>query len=210
MSDKTNRVHVFGLVPAAGLSLRMGTAKQTLPYQNSTVTGYIVQSLLVANLEAVIVVTRSELTDEIGLPSNHRLHVVINDEPGSQMMDSILLGLHKIDEMEGLSASSFNSLPTIGVLVMPGDMPTVSSKVCSKCIEAFKKDPTKIVIATHQGKRGHPIVFPFSLRQELESTTGGLNELPRSHADLVCEVDANTPTILHDVDTPSDYDSLPS
>lgn len=207
MTDATNLVRVVGLVPAAGLSRRMGTAKQTLPYRNSTVTGFVTQTLLDAKLEAVVVVTRSELKNEIGLPKDNRLNVVINDEPCSLMMDSILLGLRKIDE---LYCASSNPLPAIGVLVIPGDMPTISSDVCHRCAAVFMEDPTRIVIATYQGKRGHPIVFPLSLRPELEKMSTGLNELPRSHPNLVCELNAGTPTILRDLDTPADYDRLSS
>jgi len=162
MTDETNHVSVFGLVPAAGLSRRMGTAKQTLPYKNSTVTGSVAQTMLDAKLEAVVVVTRSELIKTIGLPDDHRVMVAINDDPDSQMMDSILLGLRTIDEV---CIASSNLTPTIGVLVIPGDMPTVSANVCRKCVTVFKTDPTRIVIAISQGKRGHPMIFRFRYAQ---------------------------------------------
>ncbi len=207
MTNEKNLVSVFGLVPAAGLSRRMGTAKQALPYKNSTVTGSVTQTMLNAKLEAVVVVTRSELIEKIGLPDDQRVIIAINDDPDSQMMDSIMLGLRTIDEVSIISSTL---TPTAGVLVIPGDMPTVSSHVCRQCVEVFKKDPTRIVIATAQGNRGHPMIFPFSLRPHLESMSAGLNELPRSHAHLVSEVDVNTTAILRDVDTPTDYENLSS
>ena len=55
--------------------------------------GSVVRTLLDAGLDAVVVVTRSELVTGLGLPSDKRLSVAVNDDTSSQMIDSICIGL---------------------------------------------------------------------------------------------------------------------
>lgn len=192
---------MYGVLPAAGMSRRMGASKQMLPYGECTMTAHTARTMLAAGLDAVVVVTRTELVDTIDLPRDNRLLVAINDDSSSQMIDSIRLGLDRLDEAHGLSMDA-------GILVMPADMPTVPPEACRRCVEAFRENPSRIVMATCGGKRGHPILFPAVLRQTLGEMDGGLNELPRLRADLVCEVAIDDDAILRDIDTRADYEEL--
>lgn len=157
--------------------------------------------MLSAGLDAVVVVTRTELLDTIDLPQDHRLLVVINDDASSQMLDSIRLGLNHLNDVRNLPADA-------GILVIPADMPTVSPEACRRCVEAFRENPSRIVIVTCDGKRGHPIIFSATLCKMLDEMDGGLNELPRVRADLVHEVAIADQGVLRDIDTPADYDKL--
>ena len=179
----------------------MGVPKQTMPYGERTMTAQTARTMLAADLEAVVVVTRTELVEAIDLPRDDRLLVAINDDSSSQMMDSIRIGLDSLNQAFGLSADA-------GILVIPADMPTVPPGVCRQCVEAFRQSPTNIVIATCEGRRGHPIVFPAALRQTLGEIEGGLNELSRLRADLIREIAIDDLVILRDVDTQADYDKL--
>lgn len=179
----------------------MGTPKQSLRYAGDTMTAHTARTMLAAGTDAVVVVTRTELVEAIELPRDDRLLVAINDDSASQMIDSICLGLDRLEDVVGLSENA-------GILVLPADMPTVSPDACRRCIEAFRETPSNIFIATCDGKRGHPILFPAALGQALGDIKGGLNELPRLHADKVCEVAIDDLAILRDVDTPADYDEL--
>lgn len=201
MMPNESRIPVYGILPAAGMSRRMGIAKQSLPVGDSTMTARTAQTMLAAGLDAVVVVTRTELLEAINLPLDDRLLVAINDDPSSQMLDSIRLGLDHLDD-------SHKPPPNAGFLVIPGDMPTVPPHACDRCIEAFRKSSSNIFIATCNGKRGHPIVFPAAMRQSLSSIEGGLNELPHIHPKLVREIDMDELAILRDVDTLADYDRL--
>lgn len=201
MTSCKKRVRVFGVLPAAGMSRRMGRAKQSLPYRDSTMAGQVARTMLAADVTAVVVVTRTELVATIDLPEDDRLIVAINDDSTSQMLDSIRLGIARLDDVFTLS-------PDAGILVTPADMPNISADVFRGCAEAFRGDPTKIVIATCAGRRGHPIIFSAALRVALESMAGGLYELSTRHADDVTEVAYDDPAILKDIDTPGDYENL--
>jgi molybdenum cofactor cytidylyltransferase len=204
MTNIQDILPVYGVVPAAGLSRRMGTAKQVLPIGSRTMTGQVVQTMLDAQLDGVVVITRAELQASLGLPADNRIVILINNDAKTQMLDSIRLAL---DEIDGLSRTQMYGKKS-GVLVIPGDIPGVSVAAVRECAGSFRKAPDHIVIATHQGKRAHPIVFPFAMKLAIENLKGGLNKLPHRYAERVLYVEIDDENILQDVDTRQDYERI--
>ena len=203
---------IAAIIPAAGASRRMGRSKQTLPVGESTLTATVVRTLLNADVQRVVVITRTSLTTALHLPKDPRVTVQINDDATSEMIDSIRIGLRAlIDEYTTVqeSARAAERLDeNDGVLVVPGDMPTLSVDTCRRCMEAFMADPRRIVIATHAGKRGHPIIFPLSMDDTVDRLATGLNALPQKHPERVHLVAVDDPGAVADVDTQADYDAL--
>lgn len=208
MTQKEKEALIFGIVPAAGVSRRMGIAKQTLPFGKSTVTGGVVRTMLDTDICAIAVVTRTDLLNALDLPGNDRVRIVINDDPTTQMLDSIRLGLAHLNSSHPDDPDDPDHLAGSGVLVIPGDMPTVPASACRACIHSFRADTTRIVVATHGGKGGHPVIFPASLCPALDQIEGGLNHLMLRHENRVVQVEVNDPGVLRDIDTPADYDNL--
>ncbi len=207
MSTPPTPVRVYGILPAAGMSRRMGkAAKQALRFGDTTLCGKVARTML-DSVNAVVVVTRTDLVGAMDLPEDDLLLVTFNDDPRSQMMDSIRIGLEYLDEVFCFSSGPARDA---GILVLPADMPTVSVDACRTCIETFQNDPTRIIIAACKSRRGHPIIFPSGLRRTLSKIEGGLNELPKRRADLVQEVEISDPAILRDIDTQEDYKALDS
>lgn len=205
MTSPKSHVRVSAIVPAAGLSRRMGRTKQTLRLDGSTLAATVVMTLLESRVDAVVVVTRSELVDRLELPRDPRVDVAINDDAESEMIDSIRVGL---------KACAAKAPQPDGILVVPGDMPRIERVAYRTAIDAFAVDPTRIVIATHQGRRGHPMIFPFSMRAGIDRQADnpddlrdGLRSLARVYADLVREVEVDDPGTLTDVDTPADLEN---
>jgi len=195
---------VLGIIPAAGMSRRMGIAKQTLPLAGYTMTACVARTMLDADLDGVVVITRSELLERLALPADDRLFTAINDDSNTQMLDSIQIGIRHLQEHMPSSIDT----ASVGVLVIPGDMPTVPVAACKSCVEAFHRDRTRIVIATCDDMRGHPILFPLTLCESFGELKGGLNALPARFSDRVVEVACSDPAILRDVDTRADYEDL--
>lgn len=178
----------------------MGRPKQLLPFRGSTLAAAVTQTLLEANVSGVVVVTRSALAGRLELPADERVHLAINDDPTSEMIDSIRLGLATLAPLDPQDED--------GVLVVPGDMPTLSAESCGACIAAYAAKPRSIVVATHAGRRGHPIIFPFAERDTVDHLEGGLRMLPRLHSERVILVELNDPGVQIDVDTTDDYRKL--
>lgn len=200
MSVSPATTKVWGIVPAAGMGRRMGTAKQALPVAGTTMAAQVVTTLLGGGAAGVIVVTRSSLVEALDLPDDDRVVTVFNEDECSQMIDSIRIGLGTlvtidVDEPDG-------------VMVVPADMPTLTVEACQRSIEAFDRDPTRIIIATYQSRRGHPIVFPICMRAIVDGLAGGLNGLARDYPDRVRLVALDDPGVVQDVDTKADYDDL--
>ena len=198
MNDSNFSVKTWGIVPAAGMSRRMGRPKQLLTFRGSTMAATVTQTLLDADLSGVVMVTRTELTDALHLPSDSRVHLAINDDPHSEMIDSIRIGLAALDQ--------FQPRPDDGVLVVPGDMPRLTSQTCRVCMSEFAANPQQIVIAVHEGRRGHPLIFPFAMRDAVDELDGGLNLLPRRHPERIHPIDVDDPGAQVDVDTARDYE----
>ena len=195
---------IWAIIPAAGLSRRMGRPKQTLRHRGSTLAGTVAKTVLDAGVAELIVVTRSELLERLGLPADDRVQVAINDDPASEMIDSIRIGLGQIEGVGGADARE----QATGVMVVPADMPAVSTEVCRQCMAVFRDDPKRIVVASHSGTRGHPIIFPFNMKPVVDRLENGLRELLRVCPDLVVRVDCSESGVIEDVDEPRDYEQL--
>jgi len=205
MTPTGQAVRVWGLVPAAGMSRRMGRPKQLLPFGDSTIVGTVARTLLDTDLVGVVVVTRTELIDESDLPDDPRIILAINDDPNSEMIDSIRIGLAT------LAAAGVDIDPprdVDGVMVVPADMPTLAVGHCRACSSAFRGDPSRIVIAACEGKRGHPMIFPFGLHTVVVRLEGGLRSLADQYPERVCLVEIDDPGVTRDIDTPDDYGRL--
>ena len=98
----------------------------------------------------------------------------------------------------------------IGVLVVPGDLGGQSREDVRRCVEAFLGQPDRVVVASRAGSRGHPILVPSNLFDAILGPVcdAGLRALPRSCPERVFEVECKGIGVVHDVDTPEDYQSL--
>ena len=193
---------VYAVIPAAGRSQRMKAPKQLLPFGDSTVLECVIETVLAAPTSGLAVVTHAAVAAELDLAEDPRFITVINDDAESQMLDSIRMGVGALHE-------AFEPGGDSGILVCPGDMPAVGVEDAVACIIAFVERRDTIIVASHQGKRGHPIIIPQSMVPELETIhEGGLAELLTRFPDKVQAVECSTPAVTRDLDTPQDYDEL--
>ncbi len=122
------------------------------------------------------------------------------------MIDSIRIALPRIANLR--KASPLETDSQDGVLVIPADIPGISTNTCTQCIRAFKEKPRRIIIAAHDQKPGHPMIFPFEMQSAIMQLEGGLNMIPKLYPDRVTRVLVDEPEILNDIDTMSDYNRL--
>lgn len=227
--DERSTIRIWGIVPAAGLSRRMGRPKQILRFGASTVTGTVVGTLLSADPAGVVVVTRRTLLDGLALPADPRVRCLINDDDASEMIDSIRLALdalaggeaghantavaHGNLRREGDRADTFSGpVPAAGtddgICVVPGDLPHLSTATVTACFGAFRRLRDRIIVAVHEGRRAHPMVFPFAYRAEVAALMGGLNDLMRAHPDDVAEIPTEDSGAVRDLDAPGDLTGM--
>jgi molybdenum cofactor cytidylyltransferase len=193
---------VFAVVPAAGRSRRMGAPKQIQPVGQGTLLDAVLKPLT-PEVAGTIVVTYSEIAEQLELGRFPHTHLAMNDNPRSEMIDSIRIGLGQWRARERIAEND-------GFLVCPGDHPGIAAEDFRRCVAAFRSDSGRIVIAARGGQRGHPIIFPTSLAPFVESPAcdGGLHALPNAHPQMVQLVICESVGITRDVDTPEDYERL--
>ncbi len=206
MSAASASTRVFAIVPAAGRSRRMGRDKQLLDIGGQSMLAGVLDVLERSRVCSVTLVTHSGITAHIETNRFAKLSVVINDDAQSHMIDSVRMGIDAVQN----SRVGRELAPSDGFLILPADQPGIDVADIDRCIAQFSSDTTRIVIATHGGRRGHPLIFPASLEPFVQSDAcdGGLNALPRTHADRVATVTCGSPGVIRDIDTPDDYERL--
>lgn len=188
-------VRAVAVVTAAGSAERFGGKKLLTPIDGEPLLDHTVRALLEGGVSEVIVVVgrdaRGELERDVNTLLDPRVRPVENPDPSRGMFSSIQRG---VAEAQGDA-----------ILVMPGDMPFVSTDTVRAVIAAFEKKPA-IVSPRYGGKRGHPVALPISLRDEIRTADAHmtLHDVIHAHTDMRVDVDVDDPGINRDVDRPED------
>lgn len=193
---------IFGIIPAAGQSRRMGAAKQLLPCGDRTLLETVIGQLLAGGLDGLCVVTRSDVIQASDIEADRRFITAINDDTDAEMIDSIRLGTRAITD-------AYQPRPDDGFMVCPGDMPRIGSDLVARCADAYRATPGRIAAVVTADRLGHPVIVPFSYSSELESLRGrGLKHLIDQHRDSLTAITCDDADTQLDIDTPGDYQQL--
>ena len=191
-------VMVAALILAAGRSSRMGRSKALLRQIQSgnTFAGHLIRVSRAAGLSPVLVVGRAgdlELQAEVD-----RLGAVfvVNSDPDRGQLSSLLAGLAAAD------------LPDLqAIMVMPVDVPLVSTAVLVALLSAASGSGAQIIRAAHQGRHGHPVLFKRAVFGELRAADPslGARAVVRADPSRVKDVEVRDPGVTLDLDTATDY-----
>ena len=187
---------ICALVPAAGTSTRMGSPKQLLPFGRKTVLQSVVDTLLEANLDGILVVLGHEADTVRESLVERPLMFRVNSDYREGMFSSILCGFSAM-------AGSYDA-----ALIALGDQPHIRSNVVRRVASAYQNDNKGIVVPVYRGKRGHPALVDLGRYfSEIQSLTGeqGLKPIMRGHPDDTLEIDVGDEGVLRDIDTPDEY-----
>lgn len=183
------------IVPAAGRSLRMGTAKPLMDAGGSSFLSRILGSLRAGGSEPLLVVVR-----EVGGPiaqeaSATGAEVILNPDPAPGPISSLQAGIRALPpEAEG-------------VLFAPVDHPLFSADTVRALIRAFRESTPPLVVPAFEGWRGHPVLFHRSLFPELmeQGLHEGARTVVRRYLQGRLQLPVDDPGILADIDTPEEY-----
>ena len=181
---------IGAIVLAAGSSSRMGRSKAmlTMGPRGRTFVDAITQTLGAAGVAAVRVVVAPGLEP---LPPGG----VMNPDPSAGMLSSVQCGLRAFPE------------DVDAVLVWPVDHPLVERDTVVAMIAAFRREKAPIVVPTHEGRRGHPVLFAACLIPELLAAdpSYGARAVVHAHDDRL-ELAVADPGVIADIDTPEEYE----
>lgn len=159
----------------------------------STVLGTTLRNASQTQLP-VLVVTTAARAALVGKQVATRDILVVSDADAARGMgDSIAAG---VAERSGAS----------GWLVLPGDMPLITSGSMLAVATALEQYP--VAFAQHCGRRGHPVGFSAELYSELVRLAGddGARRIMARYPAHGVELD--DPGVLLDVDTVADLEAL--
>jgi molybdenum cofactor cytidylyltransferase len=189
---------ISAIILAAGQSIRMGRNKLLLPFGQSTALETIVTEIAACDQVRDIVVVTGHEHDRIeALLTKYPARCVFNpDYAQAEMLVSIQVGLRAL------------AADVTAALIVLGDQPRLQRDIVQRVIDAYT--PNRLVIPSYQMKRGHPILIPRSLWPHVLSAPkdSTLRDVIRAHADRIDYVEAENDSVLKDIDTPEDYQTL--
>jgi molybdenum cofactor cytidylyltransferase len=187
---------ISGILLAAGESRRMGSPKALLRYQGTTFVERICRAYLTAGVDELIVVLGARAYElRRAIPAHPILRTVVNPRYFQGQLSSL---------MTGIGALSPDSEAAVVNLV---DHPLISAQTIGALIASFRADPLPILIASYNGKRGHPVLFSKHVYGEILAAPldQGAKVVVRKDPSRVRELPLDDPGILADIDTPEDY-----
>jgi len=188
---------ISAIVLAAGLSTRMGRPKQLLPYGEHTVVEQVVLVLLASPVDEVVVVIGHQRSAVETALAKWPVRTVFNpDYAEGEMLSSAQAGLRTV------------SAASQAVLLAVGDMPAIEGTVVAQLIETYRAAGDGYVyIPSYQMRAGHPVLVPRPYWGAILSLRTGdnLRSVLRAKSTHVQWVIVDTPSVLRDIDTPTDY-----
>jgi molybdenum cofactor cytidylyltransferase len=201
-AQEPRRPAIAAVVLAAGLSSRMAPQnKLLLPDRGGKpMVARVVDNVLSSHARPVLVV--------VGHQSD-----AVRDALGGRPVTYVAAE----DYAQGLSASlkaGIAALPgdVAAAVVCLGDMPLVTGRIIDRLIEAYDPDEGRlIVLPTHNGKQGNPILWDRRFFPEILALSGdvGARHLLARHAEEIAEVEIETDAVLRDFDTVESLATLP-
>ncbi|MHC1731697.1 MAG: NTP transferase domain-containing protein [Bacteroidales bacterium] len=186
---------IWAIVLAAGESRRMGSPKMLLPYNDVTVIEQVINNLLDADIDRVVVVLGANREEIMKVTRSYDVFHCYNEDYKGGMLSSVKCG--------------FYSLPQgcTGALIMPGDQPMTGPGEINRVIRTFLESERGLVMAAHNGKRGHPLIVDMKYADEVLNLSEGegLRALAAMHPEDVLEADTDDSSVLRDIDTQEDY-----
>lgn len=182
------------VIMAAGASRRMGKSKLLLPLEGTPALQYFLEGFpFFLFFQVNLVVSNPELlTFCKAFPLNQILIA-----PDSTKHVTVRKGTEACQNSDG-------------IMYMVADQPLIKMETLLKLVQAFKQDPTKIVIPFCDGKPRNPVIFPketFAELMKIEGDRGGRDVID-SHPELQVFVELEDPDQFIDLDTPEDYQRI--
>jgi molybdenum cofactor cytidylyltransferase len=191
---------VSGLILAAGTSSRLGEqTKQLLPWQDTTMLGWVVRRAEASLLDDVVVVVGHDAEAIRHHVVLQRARFVVAPDFHEGCTSSIRAGLEALQPQSD------------AVVLILGDQPGIEHETIASVVEGWRHMQTPIVRVSYRGRSGHPMLFGKALFGQLKALHGdkGVWKLCDAHPEWVHEVEIDRP-YPGDVNTWEDYTKLTS
>ena len=193
-ADAQYAPRIAAIVLAAGLSRRMGAQNKLLAQVGDRpMVRHVVDAALASRADPAIVVTGHEADAVRTALDGIAVQFAHNPNYAEGLSTSLACGLRQVPEA------------CDGAVVLLADMPGIAAAHIDRLIAAFNPvEGRAVCVATHQGKRGHPVLWARGYFPEITAITGdrGAKALLTEHEEAVEDVEIGSDAVLVDVDTP--------
>jgi molybdenum cofactor cytidylyltransferase len=196
-------VDSYAIIPAAGVSRRMGRPKLLMPWGEGCVIDQVLQAWCGSQVSKVTMTVRADDEPLLQRAAQHDIDVVAVDPPPVDMKASVQRALEHIQ-------GAYQPEVTAVWLLAPADMPGLSSQLIDHVLHSHQEAEPSIIAPQVDARKGHPVLFPWSLAAAVDQLASdvGIRELWNLHdGRTICWQDDRP---LEDMDTWDDYQRLQS
>lgn len=191
---------VSAILLSAGFSSRMRPLphKGLLQWKGKMLIEHHIQMLLQANTSEIVVVLGYEAEKFYSITNRYPVKTVYNEHFHLGKCSSIIKGLQAVDQTSDM------------ILITAVDQPT-DAIIINQLIQTLHETNCLIAIPFSNGRRGHPILFSNTIKQDLLSVreeTQGLRNIIRIYENQIVETVIDNTLITQNINTPEDYRTL--
>jgi molybdenum cofactor cytidylyltransferase len=189
-----NRKPLAALILSGGESRRMGSPKALVPYRGRTFVEHLIEVTRHPRVGSTRIVVGAHAAEIRTHLTAHAGEIVVNEDWQRGQLSSIQAGIRALPPDA-----------TGGTILCPVDHPIVSASLVARLIEQFDESGKSIGVPTHQGRRGHPVIFRASLYSELLAASAdvGARQVVWAHDDDVCEVATEEEGVVLNINDPA-------
>jgi molybdenum cofactor cytidylyltransferase len=196
--ETRNNSRIGAVILAAGMSSRMGEAKQLLRLREHTLLDQVVDNVRGSRVDEIVVVLGHAAETIKAKVPNQGLKFVINEAYRQGMGTSLRTGLSALPD--GVDAA----------LIVLADQPFVRSATLDLLIGQYQQSGAQIVIPIYKGFRGNPVLLDRSVFPEVMALSGdiGCRAIFGDHLEGILKVPVDDIGILLDLDSKEDFERL--
>jgi molybdenum cofactor cytidylyltransferase len=189
------------IVPAAGMSTRLGRNKLLLPFKGQPLIARAVDTLMASEVDEIIVVLGHEADQVREAIANKGVRFVENPDYRLGLSTSVRAGFAAVPAQ------------TTGIMIYLADQPLLEAGEVDFLIRALaeaSKANKSIVVPLFRGQRGNPVIVKATYKASLLAITGetGCRRLIKENPEQVLTVEMESDHVVRDVDTIEAYNRL--
>ncbi|MGE0267411.1 MAG: NTP transferase domain-containing protein [Candidatus Omnitrophota bacterium] len=187
------------LLLAAGQSQRFGSPKALVKFKDQLIIQRLQQTILDAKIDELIIVLGAHAQEiEPFLLKHSQVQFVYNKDYNFGQTSSFIKGLEKINKLSQ------------GIVLLPVDYPWVASDTITALREEFYRHSRKIIIPVHNGKKGHPPIFPIRLKDQFLKLdySQGINSVFRDAGNEINLFPVDDPGVIQTFNTRAEFEKI--
>lgn len=185
------------LILAAGSSSRMGTSKQMLPVDGTSLLAKTISTVIHSNLEDIVVVLGSNADEHRIAANEFPVTTIINNDWHKGMGTSIRVGVKHFQANDVIK----------GIIILVCDQPRLTADVIVSIIDKQKQTHKSVIASHYANTLGVPALFMRNFFDRLLTLDDdqGAKRIILNDRNQVSEVEFPDGGI--DLDTKEDYDN---